>query len=55
MNALSLLAQASTNSNGDAFGGFLLMVIIFVLICIFNSGKKRKEYDVRLGGKIRER
>ena len=53
---MTLLAQASqTPEDGNPLGGLMLLVIIGILIAIFNSGKKKKVYDVRLDGEVKER
>lgn len=52
---VSLLAQAGEADPDAGFGAFLLFVIIGILIAIFNSGNKKKEYDLHLTGRAKQR
>ena len=52
MNMLTTLAEAD-HGDGSAFLGFL--ILFGFLYAIFKALTKKKEYDVRIAGKIRER
>lgn len=55
-DAFTFLASTADTTDPDAgFGAFLLLVIIGILIAIFNSGNKKKEYDLHLTGRAKQR
>jgi len=53
-NFITLLAQANdTGSDGSAVLGFL--ILFGFLYAIYKAMTKKKTYDVRIGGTVRER
>jgi len=55
LSVVTLLAQAGETEPNSGFGAFLLFVIICILIAIFNSGNKKRDYDIHMVGHAKQR
>lgn len=51
----TLLAQAGETEAGDGGGVVGFIILLFVLGAIWNALTKKKEYDVDVRGRIKER